>query len=95
MKNLKVKLSVLALILGMSTAFAGLQHKRFGIQKWTEDAGGAYSPVTGTKGIDYLCSESANHCTETYPDTVNPNTNPPLGEQGHVEPTSVELGDFQ
>ena len=96
MKNLKVKLSFLALLLGVSSAFAGMSQQRFANRKWTKDPStGIYNPVTGQKGTDYLCSESANNCTETYPETIDPNTNPAVGQPGHVNPTSVELGDFQ
>lgn len=90
MKNLRVKLSVLALLLGAGSAFAGMSHK-VADRKWTQDPQTlTYTPVTGTQGIDYECIDNPGNCTESYPDGVNPNSNP-----NNVQPTSVEHGEFQ
>ena len=96
MKNLKVKLSAIALVLGLGTAFATVQHHDPSDRKWTKDpSSGLYSEITGQEeGTNYDCNESTARCSETYPEAVNPNTNPATGPL-HVEPISYELGDFQ
>jgi len=92
MKHLKVSLSLLALVLGAGSAFATVAHKDLTERKWARDAAsGVYSDITGQqKGVDYECDNSSAICTATYPDGVNPNSNP-----DHVAPLSTEQGLFQ
>jgi hypothetical protein len=95
MKNLKVKMSLLALVLGASAAFATVQHHQSTDRKWSlDETSGVYTEVTGQlEGIDYTCSESQDVCTETYPAAVDPNNNPE--GPNHVAPISSESGLFQ
>lgn len=88
MKSLKVKLSVLALILGMGAAFATAKHLGPN-HKWSRDPiSGAYTDITGQQqGIDYACDEASSVCTAVYPEGQNPNSDA-------ANPLSVETGLF-
>lgn len=89
MKNLKIKLAALALILGVSGAFATMKPRHFDAHKWSRDATtGAYTDITGKLlGQDYNCQVSSSVCTATYPASQDPNTN-------SDSPLSVENGIF-
>lgn len=92
MKNLKFKLSVMAIVLGMGSAFATLKHPDPTDRKWSRDPStGVYADITGeTKGFDYDCDANPGICTATYPEGVDPNHNP-----DNVQPVSVENGLLQ
>ena len=89
MKSLQVKLSVLAVILGMGGAFATVQHRAFSDRKWSFDpSSGQYQDITGqTQGIEYDCDLASSVCTATYPQGQDPNSNA-------ANPLSVETGLF-
>jgi len=89
MNRLKIKLSVLAVILGISGAFATMQHRGLDDQKWSRNPiSGVYTNITGEQqGPDYHCTESTDVCTATYPEGQDPNSNP-------ASPLSVETGLF-
>jgi hypothetical protein len=89
MKNLKVKLSALAVIMAVSGAFATMQPKHFAAHKWGRDPlTGVYTDITGeTEGQQYNCDDSPEICTATYPAGQDPNSNP-------ASPLSVENGLF-
>ena len=89
MKSLQVKLSVLAVILGMGGAFATVQHRAFSDRKWSYDAvQHQYTDITGQQvGTDYNCDPGSSVCTATYPQGQNPNSNA-------ANPLSVETGLF-
>jgi len=88
MKNLKVKLSALAIILGLGAAFASASPHAFANKKWALLSDGNYLDVTGqVKGSDYQCDNSSHTCTAVYPATQNPNVNP-------ANPISQEIGTF-
>lgn len=92
MKNLKFKLAVAALVLGVGSAFATLKHYDPTDRKWSKDpATGVYTDITGqSKGFDYDCDSSDAICTETYPLGVDPNHN-----TNNVQPLSQETGMLQ
>jgi hypothetical protein len=89
MKNLKIKLAALALILGVSGAFATMKPRHFDARKWSRNAAsGAYTDITGEQlGQDYNCQFSSAVCTATYPAGQDPNTKSDT-------PLSVENGIF-
>ena len=89
MKNQKFKVAALAMILGISGAVASSHKAAFTNHKWSLNASGVYTDITGQKqGTNYFCDESTNTCTATYPAGQDPNVNP-------ASPISVELGDLR
>lgn len=88
MKNLKVKLSVLAMVVGLGSAFATVKSLDDN-RKWSrDDASGLYTDITGqTVGINYDCGDGSHVCTATYPAGQNPNLN-------SANAISVETGVF-
>ena len=89
MKNLKVKMSMLAIVAGFGFAFAGSAHGAFSNRKWAKQSTGSYTDITGQViGVDYSCKASTNTCTAVYPSTQDPNLNP-------ANPVSTEAGDFK
>jgi hypothetical protein len=89
MKNLKVQLSGLAIVLGLAGAFASsAATHNFSNKTWGRNADGTYTDVTGEhQGTDYSCKSSTAICTAVYPATQDPNLNP-------ANPISTVLGDF-
>jgi len=88
MNNLKVKLSALAIILGIGAAFASATPHAFASKKWALLSDGSYLEVTGqVKGSDYQCDNASRTCTAVYPAAQDPNTNP-------ANPISTETGTF-
>jgi hypothetical protein len=88
MKNLKVKMSMLAVVIGFAGAFASSAHGAFTNKTWAKQSSGHYLNITGqTRGVNYDCNASANICTAVYPATQDPNVNP-------ANPISTEAGDF-
>lgn len=96
MKNLKIKLAILAILMGVSAAFATAPHRAFANQKWGRDAAtGLYLNITGqSKGIDYTCTGSSAVCTAVYPQGVDPNDQDHDAYPGTAAPVSTELGAF-
>jgi hypothetical protein len=88
MRNLKVKLSVLAMLVGLGSAFA-TRKPLDDNHKWSRDAvSGAYTDITGQQlGTDYSCDNGSDVCTATYPAAQDPNVN----ASGAI---SVETGVF-
>jgi hypothetical protein len=77
MKNLKVKMSMLAVVIGFAGAFASSAHGSFANKTWGRESSGLYVDVTGqNQGTDYNCTGSSGICTAVYPATQNPNSNP-------------------
>lgn len=88
MKNLKVKLSAMAVILGLGAALATAAPASFSNKAWGKLSNGTYLDVTGQQqGTDYNCTASAAICTAVYPATQNPNVNP-------ANPISTVAGTF-
>ncbi|OCX54303.1 hypothetical protein BEL04_08575 [Mucilaginibacter sp. PPCGB 2223] len=89
MKNLKVKLAALAMVIGLGSAFATVKHVALSDRKWSYDASlDQYTDITGQqKGINYDCDEASSVCTATYPQAQDPN-------QDDSNPVSVETGVF-
>jgi hypothetical protein len=96
MKNLKLKMSVIALVLGFGTAMATTQHS-FANRKWGKDPlTGVYTEVTGLSSPSgYDCTPSANVCTEEYPMDVDPNNQAGDDHDGIAQPTNQILGKFE
>jgi hypothetical protein len=94
MKNLKVNLGALALLLGISAASFGAIH-RSADHKWGLQSNGEYIEVTGqSQGPDYRCTGDENVCTETYPEGVDPNDQDNDTFPGVAEPTAIVSGNF-
>jgi hypothetical protein len=88
MKNSPVKLSALALILGLGAAFASAAPHRFATKTWGLQSNGTYVDVTGQSDpADYHCTSSSNTCTAVYPAAQDPNVNP-------ANPSAIIRGDF-
>jgi hypothetical protein len=89
MKSLKVKLAMLAMVIGLGSAFATVKHHALSDRKWSRDASsGQYQDITGqTQGIEYDCDLASSVCTATYPEGQNPNSDA-------SNPVSVETGVF-
>ena len=93
MKNLRIKLSVLALILGLGSAFATIK-PQFAIKRWTQDPQSlTYTDITAL-GDNYECSESTNLCTVEYPEGVNPNDQEHDAYPGTAPASNQVSGDF-
>ncbi|MFD0767143.1 hypothetical protein ACFQZI_19975 [Mucilaginibacter lutimaris] len=91
MKNLKLKMSVAALLLGFGSAMATAHHA-FANRKWGKDPmTGVYSDLTG---VSYICNQSTRVCTEEYPADVDPNNQAGDQHPGTVQPTNIVLGDL-
>lgn len=94
MKNLKVHFSMLALVLGIGTAFATVRHQA-GTKTWARNpTSGLYTDITAQDPNAHECSDSQNICTAVYEDDVNPNNQAGDAHPGTAQPLSVELGDF-
>ena len=94
MKNLKLKMSVAALVLGLGSAMA-TTHSNSTNRKWGRDALGVYTEVTGMNApADYKCKSSSSTCTEEYPADVDPNDQAGDAHAGTALPTNIVLGDF-
>jgi hypothetical protein len=94
MKNLKVQMSMLALVLGIGTAFATVHPVGTGTKKWSRNhTSGVYTELPPSQS--YSCLDASTICTATYPDDVNPNNQAGDAHPGIVQPTSFETGDFQ
>ncbi|OOQ59993.1 DUF6520 family protein [Mucilaginibacter pedocola] len=96
MKNLKVKMAALALILGTGAAFASVTPKPFLNKKWgLNRSTGQYVEVTGqTKGADYTCTGVSETCTAQFPSDVDPNNQAGDAHPGTVAGTNIEPGIF-
>ncbi|RFZ92876.1 hypothetical protein D0C36_15915 [Mucilaginibacter conchicola] len=95
MKNLKVKLAAIALVLGAGSALASAHHA-FATRKWGKDAStGIYTEVTGLSSPSgYRCQNSSNVCTEEYPTDVDPNNQANDSHPGIAQPSNTVLGTF-
>jgi hypothetical protein len=96
MKNLKLSVSLAALILGIGTAFATTSHPSFANKKWGKDpVSGLYTEVTGQSAPgDYRCTTATTSCTEEYPADVDPNNQAGDAHPGTVSPVNIILGSF-
>jgi hypothetical protein len=91
MRNLKVSLSLFALVLGMGTAFATANlHKKLN-RTWGKESSGLYTEVTGQS---YECSEGTQTCTAQFPADVNPNDQANDAHPGIVPESNIEQGVF-
>ncbi|MES2063577.1 MAG: DUF6520 family protein [Bacteroidota bacterium] len=86
MKNLRLKLAVAALVLGLGSAMATTHHA-FANKSWGHRTDGSYVDLTGVNPNRYSCAESEETCIAVYPATQNPNTNP-------ANPVSIIFGTF-
>ena len=94
MKNLKLNLSAIALLLGVGSALA-TSHHSFANRKWGRDrVTGIYTEVTGMTPPDYKCASSTNICTEEYPADVDPNNQAGDQHPGTALPSNTVLGNF-
>jgi hypothetical protein len=96
MKNLKVKMAAMALLIGTGAAFASVAPKAFTNKKWGLDrATGLYIDVTGeTKGVGYSCTGVSETCTAQFPSDVDPNNQAGDAHPGTVAGTNIEPGVF-
>ncbi|MEO7215552.1 DUF6520 family protein [Mucilaginibacter sp.] len=96
MKNLKLSVSLAALVLGIGSAFATTANHSFTNKKWGRDPlTGVYTDVTGQSSpADYKCKDGANSCTEEYPADVDPNNQAGDTHPGTVTPVNIILGNF-
>lgn len=97
MKNLRISMSAMALILGMSAAFATTaSNHRSGTKTWgLNQSTGMYEDVTGQEeGLDFECRSGVTTCTEEYAEDVNPNDQANDQHPGTASPISVETGRF-
>jgi hypothetical protein len=96
MKNLKVSLAALALLIGTSAAFASALHRPFTNKKWGRDPQtGLYVDVTGQiKGSGYSCTGTTSTCTAEFPADVDPNDQAHDAHPGTVAGVNVEPGIF-
>ena len=90
MKNLRLKMAVAALVLGVGSAMA-TAHNPFANRTWAKDSLGHYSDVTGQA---YDCTPGTQVCTEDYPTGVNPNNQSTDSYPGIAQPSNVILGNF-
>lgn len=96
MKHLKVSISAMALILGMSAAFATAGHRNLDDKKWgVNRSTGMYEDITGqSEDTEYECNSDEGICTETFPSDVNPNDQANDQHPGVALPTSRVSGEF-
>jgi hypothetical protein len=94
MKSLKMNMSVLALLLGVSAATFAAVNKSAD-RKWGLRSNGQFVDVTSqSQGNQYLCSGLTNTCTEMYPEGVNPNDQENDQFPGVAEATDIISGNF-
>ncbi|RFZ85114.1 hypothetical protein DYU05_05795 [Mucilaginibacter terrenus] len=96
MKNLKLKMAALALLIGSGAAFASVNHKPVLNKRWGLDrSSGQYVDVTGKMvGIGYECTGTSETCTAEFPSDVNPNNQAGDSHPGTVAGTNIEPGIF-
>lgn len=88
MKRSSLKISVLALVMGVGAAMATSAHASFANQTWGRKSATLYINVTGQhQGSDYTCSGTTSVCTAVYPAGQDPNVNP-------ANPISTTPGTF-
>jgi hypothetical protein len=97
MKNLKIKLSALMILVGTGAALATVRHTRTTDHKWSRNpSSSVYTDITGQEvGSDYRCLDAAQICTATYPEGVNPNDQSSDAYPGTALPSSTESGLFE
>jgi len=91
MKNLKIDLAAIALVLGAGSALAMTGTHRFANKTWGKLPNGTYVNVTGQP---YSCTPSAAVCTEDYPSDVNPNNQAGDAHPGIADPVNIVHGAF-
>lgn len=95
MKKLKINFSVLALISGLTLAFATQSFKSETDLKYRlDESTGVWSPESGTKGDQYGCELSSDICTARFPVGVNPNDQENDSYPGIAQPSDVEDGIY-
>ena len=95
MKDLKIKLAAMAILLGIGSAFATVTPHRTDLKRWGKYPSGLYTEVTGdVKGTDYFCNGMSSICTEEYPADVDPNNQLTDDHAGIASPVNSVIGTF-